>query len=281
MYALKRSWKLNIEVKDVPLSENIGVIDYNIRAFQRYSDVVSVVNEIYLRLYRKGMNEELLETIGGIVEKLNNLVHFQYNDEYRNEDILVKGYLELFDTFEYKRLSEFNKETNIEVHKVQYISNTIIDQLKDNYKFSFNSKYEDIRENYKGFYIGDLDEDGEFFPLISCHNNQKVISVLPNTDSDTVLEGLLEVFRVVSPVDKETLDLDKYFRFEMTRGMIHKEIVHLINRYLDALNYIFNSTSFRENNYYLFDKMEVVRRTDIDLYVVLDGIKKYITSTVM
>ena len=280
MYALKRKWKFDIGAKDISWSEDLGVIDYNIRYFYQYSNVLSVINEIYIRLIRKGINNELLDAISNIVEKLNNLVHFQYGGDCKDEDTLVNEYLKLFDTFKYQKLSEFSKETNIKVHKVQYISNDIINQLNDNYKASFNKEYEDIRDNYKGFYIGSLSEDGESYPLISCHNDMKVISILSNTDNDTVLKGLLEVFRAIYSIDKEDLFLEKYYRFHMTRGRIHKEIVCLINNLLKALNYLFNSTSFRENEYYLFDRYELERRVDIDIEAWLSHTKALILTEI-
>ena len=98
MYALKRKWKFDIGAKDISWSEDLGVIDYNIRYFYQYSNVLSVINEIYIRLIRKGINNELLDAISNIVEKLNNLVHFQYGWDYKDEDTLVNEYLKLFDT---------------------------------------------------------------------------------------------------------------------------------------------------------------------------------------
>ena len=280
MYLLKRDWKLDIDNYDIPRSEDIGVIDYGVEYFKSYKDVLSVVNEIYFRLSSRSINAELYEAIGGIVEKLNNLAYFQYDKDLKNEDTLVEDYLGLFDTFKYRKLSEFNISTNIEVHKVKCISDEVVTQLEDSYKASFKEEYADIRDTYKDFYIGSLDDKSGSYPLISCHGDTKVLSILPNISDDTVLEGLLEVFRVICRLDRDSLYLEKYYRFYMTRRRVHNEIIHIINRLLMCLNYIFNSTSFRENEYYIFDRFEVERRTDISIEETLSYIKNLILAEI-
>lgn len=279
MYAIKSDWIFDIETRDMPWSEEIGVIDYNTRVLYTYSNVLLVVNEIYVRLIRKSIDNDLLNAIGDIVEKLNNLVHFEYTKDIKDESVLVNDYLGLFKTFEYRKLSSFKKETSIEVHKVQYISKDIIKQLEVNYRERFSRSMEDIRDNYKGYYIGDVCEEG-VYPLISCRKERTIISIVPNVNNDEVLKGLLEVFRVVCSIDKEDLYLEEYYRFSMTRGKIHKEIVHLINRLLQALNYVFNSTSFRNNEYYVFDRFEVERRVDVDIEAWLSHTKALILTEI-
>lgn len=280
MYTIKSDWSLDIDNGGIPWSIGIGVIDYNVNCFALFSSVLNVVNEIYFSLGRRGINADLYEAIGGMVEKLNNLVHFEYTKDIRDEDVLVNDYLGLFKTFEYRKLSSFKKETSIKVHKVQYISKDIIKQLEVNYKERFNISMEDIRDNYKGYYIGDLDKEDDSYPLISCCDYRKVISVIPNTENNSILKALLEVFNMLTSLVKDVIYLEKYYHFELTKSRVHKEIAFLVDNLLQSLSYTFNSTSFRENEYYVFDRIELERRVGYNLEERLSYIENVIRREV-
>jgi hypothetical protein len=281
MDIVKRDWRYDLDSNKFKSYDNITVIDYDVHNFYYYDSVLNVVNEIYSRLFSRGIDGDLYKAIGNIVEKLNNLKHFVYDFDRQDDEKMIRGYLGLFDTFKYKSLSEFNKSNNIKIYKTKYISNDEIQAIERSYKSRFDINSEDLKERYLDYYLGDLNKEDDCYPLVSCQEGRRIITVLENDSPNTILNGLLDVFRKVCNIDTgDCVVMDTYYRFNLVRTGIHKEITHIINRLLHALNYLFNSTSFRENRYHIFDRYEVDRRVDADINEVLGGIRKYIEYSV-
>ena len=280
MYTLKRNWNYEICTEDVKKTDDITVIDYGVRTFYYYKDVLSVVNEIYLTLLKMGINNELLNAITKIVEKLNNLQHFHTELNLSDEEAFTQNYLNKFDTFEYKKLSEFDKSTNIKVFKPRNVTNEEINSIERSYKASFkerlNEDFVDVRDNYLDYYVGDLEDD--FYSLISCQKETRVISIMDNSNPKTILKEMLDVFRAISNISKDTISLDTYYFFEVTKIGFHREIIYIINKLLLALNYLFNSSSFRNNKYYFFDELEIDNRANFDLDIALEHAKIVATN---
>lgn len=279
MYALKKNCIYDVDINKVKRTEDVTVIDYGVRYFGFYKDTLSVINEIYLMLVRIGINDELFEEIKGIVEKLNNLSHFECDlDSFNNEDDIVDFYLGLYDTFKYKKLSEFDKSNSIQVYKAKFISNEEISRLKESLRFS--SKDKDFKLNYKdGYYIGATDKEG-VFPLVSYKEDTRVISITSGSSDKVILKELLNIFTVLYKVDAENTLLDSYCCFELCKNGIHKEIITIINRLLSSLCYLFNSTSFRENNYYAFDRFELQSRVRFNLEDSISYTRKVLLSQI-
>lgn len=277
MYLLKRDWKVEIDREDVEKTDDVTVIDYNVNSFYYYDGILSVVNEIYLNLIKTGVNHELLSAIAKIVELLNNLNHFCTKlDNLSNEEKLIEDFMSKFDTFKYKCLSEFDMSNNIKIFKAKNITNEEINSIKANYKANFKETlaedFVDVRDNYLDYYVSDLDDEG-YYEIISCNTKTKVISVMENSDNKTIINELLKVFRTISSIEKERISLDKYYFFEITRNGFHREILYIINKLLLALNYLFNCSSFRDNQYYIFDKIEIDKRINSDLNKYLEHAK--------
>lgn len=279
MDIVKRDWRYDLDSNEFKSYDNITVIDYDVHNFYYYDSVLNVVNEIYSRLFSRGIDRDLYKAIGDIVEKLNNLKHFVYDFDRQDDEKMIRGYLGLFDTFKYKSLSEFNKSNNIKIYKTKYISNDEIQAIERSYKSRFGINDMDLREKYLDYYLGDLDIEDDCYPLISCQEGRRVITILEDDNPNTVLNGLLDVFRKVCNIDTgDCVIMDTYYRFDLVRTGIHKEVTHILNRLLLALNYLLNSTSFRENEYYIFDKFEIDRRVDINIEEILNHIKLFIIN---
>lgn len=272
MYLLKRDWKIDVDTEDVKKTNDITVIDYGVRNFYYYKDVLTVVNEIYLTLFKIGINNELFKVIENIVERLNNLQHFHSELSLSDEEVFTKDYINKFNTFKYKKISEFDKSTNIKIFKTKYISKEEISKIEGNYKARYSDEIDDVRGNYLDYYVGDIEDD--FYPLISCQKDTKVISIMDNSNPKTILDEMLKVFRAISNISKDTVELDTYYFFEFTRTGFHREVIYIVNKLLLALNYLFNSSSFRNNDYYVFDEMEIENRANFDLDIELEHAKK-------
>lgn len=274
MDIVKMDWKYNLGSNEFKSYDNITIIDYGVHNFYYYDSVLNVVNEICYHLFTRGIDEELYKDIVGIVEKLNNLKHFVYDFNRQDDEEMIRGYLSLFNTFEYKSLSEFNKSNSIKIHKTKYISNDEIQAIERSYKSRFDINSEDLKEKYLDYYLGDLNKEDDCYPLVSCQEGRRIITILKDDNPSTILNGLLDVFRKVCNIDTgDCVVMDTYYRFDLVRTGIHKEVTHMLNRLLLALNYLFNSASFRENKYYVFDKFEMDRRVNINIEEVLNHIK--------
>lgn len=273
MYLLKRDWKVEIDREEVEKTDDITIIDYNVNSFYYYDGLLSLINEIYLNLIKTNVNHGLLSAIAKIVELLNNLNHFCTKlDNLSNEEKLIYDFMSKFDTFKYKNLSEFDMSNNIKIFKAKNITNEEINSIKANFKETLAEDFVDVRDNYLDYYVSDLDDEG-FYQIISCTTKTKVISVMENSYNKTILDELLNVFRAISSIKKERMSLDKYYFFEITRNGFHREILYIINKLLLDLNYLFNCSSFRDNEYYIFDEVEIDKRINFDLDKALEHAK--------
>lgn len=253
-------------------SVDMYVIDYNTRGFFEYEYILNIINEYYLELCKLPINSELFKVIEEVIEVLNNLNHFvtKLND-YRITDYFVDAVLNKFDSFSYKKLCEFNKESNFKMNKVNIIDEVEFNNIKNlNY-----SERSNLNTNEYLLYVNNENEG----TLIASNNSQNLISIVQKDNPKYLIKEYENTIRRLVPLDKDNMTLDNYIYFEMSTWKFHKEILHIANRYLNLLLYIINSTSYRENNYFIFDDMTIKGRM-INLNDLLPNIKKYVSNCI-
>lgn len=270
MFTLRSSFVSYLE--EIKNNKDITIIDYGVSCFKTYKDVLSVVNEIYLQLLRKGINQELSQVILNILEKLNNLKHFEVSlDNISNEDEFIQMYLNKFETFNYQKFSEFDKSNSIRILKAKPIEAEEMAKFEE-IRF-YNDRVDYLEKNYSDGYFVFFDKDG-VIKLISC--SKGVISIMEKNDPDTILSELIKLFQEISMIPRNKITLKKFYNFEITDRGIHNEIIYLINRLMMGLNYLFNSASFNDNELYSFDELELNMRVNFDLDNQLERINELI-----
>lgn len=257
------------DIKDFNNS-NVFVIDYNRNSFHRLEDALDVANALYMELSNSSINKELLDVIGDVVATLNNFSHFVVNrSDFWDTEKFVEDVLQKFDTFSYKDISEFKKESNISVYKAEYITENELKDIKD---LMQNNK-ELATKTLANYFVADIEKG--YINIISTKAKKSgLISIVQGNDSKVLINEYRDVLMRLIPMDNSNIELEGYIYFEVNSLGIYKEVYHLVNRYLRLLCYILNSTSFRENNYYVFDDMTIKGRM-INLTENINYMKEY------
>lgn len=253
-------------------SWDIYVIDYNKRGFYEYETILNILNEFYIELCKFPINNELFNVIEEVIEVLNNLNYFvtKIND-FRTTDDFVDVVLNKFDNFSYRRLCEFNKASNFKIHKVNIIDESEFNNIKN-----LNHTGKSISNNDDYLLYVNKEKEGT---LISNNNSQNLISIVQKDNPKYLIKEYGDIIRKLVPLEKDNMIIDNYIYFEMSTWGFHKEILHIANRYLELLLYIINSTSYRENNYFIFDDITIKNRM-VNLNDLLSNMKKYVSNCI-
>lgn len=268
----KDSWEevVVLNMKDDFKIEDLMLIDYNCSAFYKYEDILRFINEFYITLSKEGINKDLFEKIKTIVEMLNNLNHFVVNySDYSDCDLYVNAILDKFKTFIYKDISEFNLNSGFTTHSIKTITQAEIDAIEKCEKASLTERlsdgFDDVSLNYKDYY--GLREDTEYVSgednyvsIVSTNSKRGLMSIVSKNEPNYLIKEYKSVLEKLTTVNKDSMNLKGYLEFEVTRTGFYKEIVHEVNKLLRTLFYLLNSTSFKKNNYYVFDDFEISRR---------------------
>lgn len=253
-------------------SVDMYVIDYNTRGFFEYEYILNIINEYYLEICKCSINNELFKAIEKVIEGLNNLNHFVTKlKDYRTTDEFVDAVLNKFDTFSYKKLCEFNKSSDFKINKVN-----IIDEIEFNIIKNLNhTERSSLNTNAYLLYVNKEMEG----TLISNNNSRNLISIVQKDNPKYLIKEYATIIHKLIPLGKDNMFLDNYIYFDMSTWGFHKEILHIANMYLNLLAYIINSTSYRENDYLIFDKMTIENRM-INLNDFLPRMKEYVANSI-
>ena len=259
---------------DVPkdLSEYI-IIDYNTNAFCDIERILPVINELYIELIKKGTNKELLNVFSEITERLNNLAYFQLSDEEVkiNGENSINILMDRFNSFKYKSLSEFDLNTNIEFIKPIKLSKEQLEEIRDKHSNRFASEFSFAKEYgtsyyYYPKYLEKFDKLNEqkkngmevylSFILLRDISDRTICSIIKE-GTDTKINEYKDVLNRIGKIELSMKRIENYPWVDYSKVGTHVEIVHIFNRLLNLLRYLLNSTSFRRNEYLIFDKIKV------------------------
>lgn len=273
MIFVKYDWETELDMnkcKEIKSADDMLIINYNTKGMWRLDDIISVINHLYLELTKKSMNKQLYEIFVDIVEKLNNLLFFRVDKT--NEEDIIKECLSKFDEFEYKDICNMDLINNIEIIKPMKITMDEINAIKeyDNLWYSDKLGKEDITEKYRNFYVTDINNDNSCY-LINCFyhrsdDNRSILSVINSNES--IVDELTNVLRKVGCFDRDKYLFENNYLFEFCKSGYHVEIIHLINHLLKTLNYFLNSSSFRDNEFYIYDEIEFKNKLSVYSYFI-------------
>lgn len=272
MLFVKRDWEteLNESLKEDTDVSKLEIIDYKYTNFYDYKNVLDVINQFFAEAIKNLLNKNLLKAFDNIVENLNNLSHF-YVDyrKYSNDSDYVNEIAKRLDTFSYKPLSNFNLDNNFKFYKLKVISKEEIEEYK---------KIKSFKE-YKGFHIyipKEIDED-DSVTIVSTDTEVGIYSLINKNNKKCYLNEYVELIKKVGFIDKDIRIFEKYYPISITETGFLRDITFLINHLIGTLIYLFNSSSYRDDEFYEFDKTEVFTRL-FDLTEEIENIKKYVDS---
>lgn len=262
MILRRDDWKIEVRCKEIEKIDDVTIIDYNCDSFYNYEDVLRLLNEFYMTIARESINEDLFSTITDIIEKLNNLKHFK--TEYNNdEEHFVNSVLAKFDTFEYKNISEFDMNNGISIVNPKAITEEDISEITASKKATFTERiapsFIDITNDYMDYFARKVD-DG-YMEIITCRKKASLISVISDASNKSLVKEYKMVFNKIKSLSKDCYSLKSRYLFDVTRTGFHLEIVYIINSLMTTLLHLLNSSSFNDNQYYMFDRFEIENRT--------------------
>ena len=216
------------------------VVNYGLCYIKTLEDMIKILNNFLLVLKEKeDFNKELLETIELIIEEINNINHFVLDDLTPNYFNEVK---EKINSFKYKKIDEIELKDIKTITKLKLITEE--SQIDDSYCILEDDGY--------------ADGGGE---LILGDKEEFLFGLLEENNIDLLIENYKEIIMLFSfstnNIVKNQLSIDYWTNLEIGPKDIPLELIHALNYLLNKLKYLLNSTSFRSNCFFIFDKIEV------------------------
>lgn len=260
MFLIIRGNETSIKNLSFESNEAIHIAEYGQGGLGILSNKIGMMTELYFQLCKLDTDSKLLNKIGHIIEMLNNLKHFYVGRSGKSEDEFVQEIMAKFESFEYRTLQNIDLSRDFKLFKVSNIEND-------------EDEAGIIRGDSHEYGIKSEDCDKLDFNLISRSGTPRVVSIIENDETTTIIEEIMDGLRKLASSSSDRRYFQKYALFTVKECGVHSEIYVLINHLSHTLNYILNSYSFRNNGYYDFDAFEIQRMLDFDITETLKRFK--------
>lgn len=232
--------------------------------FYNYNDIVKLYNTALHMISNSGFNKDIVNLFKEIAKGLNLIQLLKVDNKYTN-------FLEKLDTYS-DRHEEIIKLWDSDEDICIYDS-----YIYNNYSFTempsdeFHKIVSDESENpiLVEHGIHTLYEDKELSGCISKDIHDKIKNQLyyipkhktGNLKKDIAL-SLSCILTQVSKFESRNSDKDNVMYLGMNIEGFHCEHIVAVNILLSVFNYLLNSTSIQNNELYMFDEIEVIKRIE-------------------
>ncbi|WP_415286100.1 hypothetical protein [Clostridium perfringens] len=238
-------WKEDFDFKELYL------IDYNMYSVNTLNKRVDIINYLYLNLKELDLNEDLFALFTEIVEIINNLSTLTVNDNI-DMNYAIKNMVERLNNFQFRKIESFELNSNIKTLKPTILKQDEFDEKLKYIKESVHN-YSDNLE----FYI--LEEEDNLSIIIPKDENN-LTSFIKGNSHKTIVNELINVLIKIGSLNNSVDESISHYLFEFSEEKLYKSVSFYLNEQIQALIYLLNSYSFRNNVLEMFDLLEIENR---------------------
>lgn len=245
------SKKLLLEGKENFDFKELYLIDYNMYSVNTLNKRVDIINYLYLNLKELDLNEDLFALFTEIVEIINNLSTLTVNDSI-DMNYAIKNMVERLNNFQFRKIESFELNSNIKTLKPTILKQ---DEFYEKLKYIKESvhNYSDNLE----FYI--LEEEDNLSIIIPKDENN-LTSFIKGNSHKTIVNELINVLIKIGSLNNSVDESISHYLFEFSEEKLYKSVSFYLNEQIQALIYLLNSYSFRNNVLEMFDLLEIENR---------------------
>ena len=245
------SKKLLLEGKEDFDFKELYLIDYNMYSVNTLNKRVDIINYLYLNLKELDLNEDLFALFTEIVEIINNLSTLTVNDSI-DMNYAIKNMVERLNNFQFRKIESFELNSNIKTLKPTILKQ---DEFYEKLKYIKESvhNYSDNLE----FYI--LEEEDNLSIIIPKDENN-LTSFIKGNSHKTIVNELINVLIKIGSLNNSVDESISHYLFEFSEEKLYKSVSFYLNEQIQALIYLLNSYSFRNNVLEMFDLLEIENR---------------------
>ncbi|AMN31098.1 hypothetical protein BFS06_14360 [Clostridium perfringens] len=245
------SKKLLLEGKEDFDFKELYLIDYNMYSVNTLNKRVDIINYLYLNLKELDLNEDLFALFTEIVEIINNLSTLTVNDSI-DMNYAIKNMVERLNNFQFRKIESFELNSNIKTLKPTILKQDEFDEKLKYIKESVHN-YSDNLE----FYI--LEEEDNLSIIIPKDENN-LTSFIKDNSHKTIVNELINVLIKIGSLNNSVDESISHYLFEFSEEKLYKSVSFYLNEQIQALIYLLNSYSFRNNVLEMFDLLEIENR---------------------
>ena len=223
-----------------------------------YENILELINNLAYYSLKKGLNEEIKKSIIEIVSIFNNIKSLVLDDL---SNIDIDDMLERFNNLNLDSINEDIKPT-LKKYEIKNISKKEFDDFKqyEKDKLDWSKVYTDIKIPDSIGYINSY-ADGINENIIFSKDNLTGWGIIIKRESnpeEAIFKNLEKMFNSLGRIPLETIySFQDLGLLEISPLGLHIEIIQGLNLIVRALNYLLNSNSYKNNEYLLFDKLEI------------------------